>query len=98
MTTKTKLAATNTSGVQGISLNKRKGYLVLDVTWNDRTRSQPRRCTSYPVGNSPLKAVQTAMTRRVVEAGAVYELSPQAAWSRLKASRPDLVAGKHERT
>lgn len=93
MTTKPWRQMNNTSGVPGIALNRRKGYLVLDVSWNDPTRPQPRRCTSYPVGKSPLKAVETAMKRRAIEAGAVYDLSPQAAWSRLKASRPELVKG-----
>lgn len=80
------LLRTNTSGLPGIRLNRRKGYLVVDVTWCRPDGS--RGSTSYLAGAKPLQAVQRAMQRRWLEAGATYDVTARQAWNRLRAAAP----------
>lgn len=80
------LLRTNTSGLPGIRLNRRKGYLVVDVTWCRPDGS--RGSTSYPADRQPVQAVERAMHTRWVEAGAVYTVTARQAWNRLRAAAP----------
>lgn len=79
------LLRTNTSGLPGLRLNTRKGRLVIDVSWcrEDGTRS----FTSYPADKAPVQAVERAMQRRWLEAGATYPITPRQAWNRLRRSQ-----------
>lgn len=76
------LRSNNTSGVPCLRLNRRRGYLVIDVTWYE----ERRRSTSIPVGTRPLAAVERAMCIRAARVGARYDMTPRAAWQRLKLS------------
>lgn len=79
------LRSNSTSRVPGLRLNRRRGYLVIDVSWHVGGR---RYGTSYLAHRKPLQATERAMERRQVEVGAEYELTPRQAWARLKATVP----------
>lgn len=76
------LRRNNTSGVPGMRLNVRRGYLVIDVAWYTYKRCS----TSYLVGRRPLLAVAAAMAKRAT-VGASYDMTLRQAWERLKRSR-----------
>mgnify|MGYP001570318362 CR=1 FL=1 len=83
------LRRNNTSGVPALRLTKRRGHLVVDVTWY----TDKRYSTSFPVKPwGPIEAVTRAMRKRRLCVGAVYDISPRQAWERLKRTMPDARA------
>jgi hypothetical protein len=54
------------------------------VTWHADKR---RHGTSFPVGKSPLQAVERAAHKRMTEAGAVYPWTARQMWERLKKAK-----------
>jgi hypothetical protein len=74
----------NPHGVPGMRLQERKGLLCVDVTWHADKR---RHGTSFPVGKSPLQAVERAAHKRMTEAGAVYPWTARQMWERLKKAK-----------
>lgn len=79
------LRSNNTSGVPGLRLNKRRGHLVVDVSFY----IEKRYSTSFLVETAgPITAVARAMFYREKAVGAIYEITPRQAWNRLKRTQP----------
>lgn len=75
----------NGTGVPGVRLNIRHGYLVLDVSWHADGR---RRSTSFLIDTKgPFATVKRAMELRTEKVGAEYDITPQQAWRRLQGAR-----------
>jgi len=93
MPTINSLISTNSSGVPGLRLNRRRGYEVIDVMWNDENGQ--RRSTSYLIKTAgALSAVERAMATRQAKTAVPYDITPRQAWLRLKKSAKVRTRGR----
>lgn len=79
-----KLAAHNTSGVNGLRLRVRPNYSAVQTYWYDANGKL--RTAEFATTGGGEQAVAWAMARREKETGVAYEIAPRAAWRRLKKS------------